>query len=210
MREIAEQSLGWLVLLGGVLAFVLARKRYKGKYSSDIAQARAEGYAAAKVELGVSQSVTVTAGNVGREDAHACSDPWSCLVCAPVLFRVLSGDRRGAAAAIGGAGGQHDYHDEYDHYDRTGDNGRVDVWRRRQLGGVVGDDGRRVTGAGRVGGDGPDFGGVEVVPCASLSKSGSAFTARPELVADMARRPWAYDEADPRFEGSRGGRGPAR
>lgn len=208
MRDVAEQSVGWLVLAGIVLAVLLGRKRGREKFAAAVSQARAEGYAAARVELGVSQSVNVIAGNVAHDSravAHECANPYTCEVCAPVLLRVLSdAGRRPAAAAI--ESGSHDYneHDDaaasYEHYSSVDNGRRGDLVAVEPVnsgrGAGAGDDRDRASGVRR----------VEGVPV--------AWELRPELAADMVRRPWAYDEAEPRFEhgvpvaNGRRGRGP--
>lgn len=204
MRDVLENAVGWLVPIGIVAAIVLARRRYRDKYAADVAQARAEGYAAAKVELGISQQVTVNAGNIANDVGaldHQCAHPFACVRCAPVLFRVLRGGGRDPAALpVSGerVSARVDHYDD-DYHDNS--SGPYDGSVVRSVGAGVGDDGGRGASARGVGGYGAGGERVEGVPCASLSEIVGA--RRPELAADMLRRPWAYDVADPRFEGVR-------
>lgn len=208
MRDVAEQAIGWLVPAGIICAIVLARRRYRGKYQSDIAAAEARGEANALASVAAQQhvNVAVDASNRGAGD-HECLDPFTCSVCAPALLRIVRA-YRGVGVAGSSWTRAGDYDDEHDYDDsRADDYGRVVRGRRGELGSVVSDDsgsaesdrnGRADAGAVR---------GVEGLPSPEL---------RPELFADMLRRPWAYDEADPRFEhgvpvaNGRRGRGPGR
>lgn len=205
MRDVAEQSVGWLVLAGIVLAIVLARKRYQNKFANAVAAAAEGGRAEVRAELGQHVNVAVDASHHGATATHSCADPWSCQVCAPVLFRVLRSDRHSVAVGAPGGSLTTGINDDDDHYDHHYyDNDRRMVERADRIVGAVvsehggsGESDRSAAGDVGTGGD-------------------VAFVSRPALVADMLRRPWAYDEADPRFErgvpvaNGRRGRGPGR
>jgi hypothetical protein len=215
---------GWLVLAGIVLVVLFCRRKYSGKYASDVAAAEARGEANAVAKLTAQQNVHVavdaSSGRAQSEGGHAflsCGEPWGCAQCSPGLARLL-GDNRGRVALDPGeqrggvATGVH--YDYYDHYDNSADDyssaRRVDNGRH---GGASSVNGVNVGGGAR------DWcGRCFPAPCDCVDP-----ISRAELVADMARRPWAYnehdrlvvrvrgDEADPRFERRlSGGRGPGR
>lgn len=211
MRDVAEQSIGWLVLAGIVLAVILAKRRHENKFSAAVSAARAEGHAEAVAALNAQQhvSVAVDASNRAASE-HRCLDPFTCSVCSPALLAVVRAYRGVGAAGVAGAltGGNNDDNNlDHDDDSRADDYGRVVRGGRGFPGAILGDDSRRAEGDrhasdhARTGGD-----------LAGLSGE----SLRPALVADMQRRPWAYDEADPRFErgvpvaNGRRGRGPGR
>lgn len=190
MRDVAEKSVGWLVLGGIVLAVLVAKKRYENKFAAAVSHARAEGYAAAQVDLGVSQVVHVNAANITHDSGptgHQCDDLYSCPICAPIALRVLMAADR-SRPSIERASASLAARVDYDYDDDTADNAAV----VGETGGSVRDDGGSGARGRGPGGDVRDLGGVEVIPCASVNPSSP--------LSDLLARPWAYDEADPRCE----------
>lgn len=190
MREIAEKSVGWLVLAGIVLAIVVAKRRSENKFAAAVAAARAEGHAEAVSGAAATSNVNVAVGaSNGGPALHQCDDLYSCAVCAPIALRILMDSGRSSAgverASIGSATRLHDYdHD----YDSSSDDAAV---VRTARSGVGDDGGSGASGRGP-GGNARRADGVEVAPCASVNES--------SRLSDLLARPWAYDEADPRCE----------
>lgn len=209
MRDVAEQSVGWLVLAGIVLAVILAKRRTENKFSSAVSAARAEGHAEAVAALNAQQhvNVAVDASNRAAGD-HQCLDPFTCSVCAPALLRIVRAYRGGGAVGVAGSSWSYDDDQHDDDDSRADDYGRVVRGGRGSAAAVEQLDGGSAAGVGgdrdRVG----DPGGVEGVQV--------PYRLAPGTVNDMIARPWAYDEADPRFErgvpvaNGRRGRGPGR
>lgn len=194
MREIAEQSLGWLVLAGIVLAVILAKRRYENRFEQRVeasAQAKLDAHLAA-TGGSASVNVAVDASHRGATDPHQCTDLFTCAVCAPIALRVLmAADRSGLG--VGGprprltTGIDHDNdHDARPHHDAT---------LVGAAGGGVGDNrgsGARGRGPGADVRRGLD---LEGAPCASVNEISP--------LSDLLARPWAYDEPDPRCEVTR-------
>lgn len=213
MRDIAEQSVGWLVLGGIILAILVAKKRYENKFAAAVAAADANARAEVRNELGVGQSVNVAVDASHNRGAvgHQCGDPWSCEVCSPVLFRVLmSSDRGGLGVGGPRASGpaRLDYHHDDDHYVAadTDDTALVGT-----TGASLGDNRGSGAGGRGPGGDARRVLDLEGAPCASVNGNSPqskrldapqepASTEFLRRYADALARPWAYDEGDPRCE----------
>lgn len=219
MRDVIENGVTLLVLAGIVLAVILGRRRGKERTAAAIAAARAEAFAeggAAAANVGQTVQVAVdashSAGDRGTLHAlGACGNAWVCPVCAPRLLAVLGAPGVGLPAGSPEHGVSWVYDDDDDddrparYVERRTDN---------DSGGIVTYERRSAASDRDAGGHGFDSRGVEGLSRASLN--GELSERRPELLADMLRRPWAYDEADPRFErgvpvaNGRRGRGPGR
>lgn len=200
--------MGWLVLAGIVLAVILGKRRYQNKFASAVEAAAEGGRAEVRAQLGQHVNVEVNASHNGGAGVHECVDPFACAVCSPVLFRVLSAYRDVGAVGIAGSSWSH-HDDEHDDDDRRADDyGGVDRGGRGVTGELVGDDCRSAARSGGARDRDGVAGSVEGVP--------GPYRLAPGTVNDMIARPWAYDEADPRFERGvpvgpgRGGRGPGR
>ncbi len=130
MRNVIEQGLAWALVVGIIGAVVLGRRRGKASLSAAVASAHAEGYAeggraAASAHADQRVTVAVDASRrdlaLGGQSAHACSDPWVCGVCGPVLRRAAAGTLpSGRVASLDECGVLDDERAEYDH-DRGND-----------------------------------------------------------------------------------------
>lgn len=205
MREIAEQSLGWLVLAGIVLAIVLAKRRYENKFAAAVASARAEGHAEASATAAQHVQVAVDASHNSGAAGHQCADPWACVLCAPVLYRVLAGRDRPGDFELPSAGRATRIDDNYNgaHY-YVHDRAVVDERPGRVDRAVVCDDGRRGESDREPDGRGADRGDLEGVPCASLNPTGTEpLGDRPER-AVLADKLLLRAQVEPRVGGGRG------
>lgn len=192
MREVAEKSVGWLVLGGIVLAVLVAKKRYENKFAAAIAAADANARAEVRNELGIGQNVNVAVDASHNRGAvgHQCDDLYSCPICAPIALRVLMAADR-SRPSIERSSASVSARVDYDYDDDTA----YDAAVVGETGGSVGNDGGSGARGRGPGGHVRDSGGVEVVPCASVNPSSP--------LSDLLARPWAYDEADPRCEVNR-------
>lgn len=105
MREVAEKSVGWLVLAGIILAVLLARKRGQDRSARASADAYAAGFAeggaaAATANAAQHVQVAVDASHRGMVE-HRCDDPFSCAVCGPVVDRILLAARTAGRVPAG-------------------------------------------------------------------------------------------------------------
>jgi hypothetical protein len=98
VRDVIENGLAWAVVAGVVLAILLGKRRGQESRAAAIASAKSDARAELAAELtsmaSASQNVNVAVdashrGLPGGSAAeHSCDDPWSCVVCLPVLRRV--------------------------------------------------------------------------------------------------------------------------
>lgn len=205
------------VVLAGLLfvSFRRAGKRMEAHIDARAEQKLQQYLEGAKSSATNTNVIQIGQGNVAHEQTEA--------------VRAVAADRHPAGAALPGGvrgrlepGGTSGVHDDDDDGADDDDDYRAgylcpddeSVFRILRadrddsdgygtVSGAIGMAGRvRGVGGTDRGADGAGPGGVDGrSPVHVLEGDPSDLSRRPELVADMLRRPWAYDEADERFEG---------
>lgn len=176
MRDVAERVIVWVVIVGIIVAIVLGKRRGEQRAQAriDLAVEGAKAQVRQELALGQSVNVAVDASHNGGPAAHQCDNLYACPICAPIALRVLMAVDRGRTgiggpSASGPARLDDDDHDD-DHSPAELSSG-VDVGTGRRPAAIELDDGRGAAGDRRAAGDVSDSRGVEVLPCASMSRT---------------------------------------